>query len=101
MTDLELFHQLDGAFPQGLMLAGLAGGEKYIFFTGQLGEQVMELEHETHVLVAEGVKFLAFEVPHVPAVQDEGPGSEGVQGAERVKQSALARPRPARDGHKV
>ena len=64
----------------------------------ELGQQMMELIHETEALVAQAAALGVAHLAQVPPHQPHRPGARHVQPPEQVQQRALARARCANDG---
>src|SRR5512144_1945588 len=74
------------------------GRHHHVFKSGKLGKQMMELEHETHALVAETGKLVRVERKDVNVPEQDPAGRGPVQPPEDMKERALAHPRCAYDG---
>jgi len=68
------------------MAVGLARREKNVLFAVELGQKMVELENEIHVLVAESVKVLRKKEPEYPCPSNRRvAGSQGIQCAQGIK----------------
>ena len=80
-------------------LSGDEGGNHDVLQGGELREELVELEHETQVLVAEVAEFPGVEAAHVDAVHGDAALVGLVEGSDDLEQCGLAGSAGADDAH--
>ncbi len=94
---------LDGCLAAHLggVLAVVEQGQLHILHSRGLGEQVVVLEDEAYLAVAQSGALAALHLAHGHSVEDVFSRGGGVEAAQLVEQGALAASRGAHDGHEL
>ena len=85
--ELEQFHSASMSF--ACATSGNEGRNHDVLYGGELWQQLMELEHETDVLVTEVTELALIERCDVDAVDDDGSRIRTVEGADDLQESGL------------
>lgn len=95
----DSFNQLQGSFPQ-VSVGGKTGecGEEDIFEDAALGQQLVILEDEADVLVAEGGQVAGGQSPGVLAEDFERSGGGAIESSGEIQQGAFAAAGGSADG---
>ena len=91
VAEVQIVEQFLGAHL--CLLFALASDEGWnadVLQRRELRQELVELEDEAEVLVAEMSKFLVFETGHIDAVNANGASVRGVEGAHNLKERGLA-----------